>query len=132
MPDNANPRYDKIMQKIWRNVTNSFTLCGITLHGMRRELILSPAYREFADNAEPRVREKLRYAINILENVNPIPAKFVKKLTNTDFLRTAYFRRQRNQGHLREQSEGSRVHPLVYSRCFTPFSMTKEICVHLV
>lgn len=52
---------------------------------MKRELILSPAYREFAENAGSRVREKLRYAINILENVTPLPAKFVKKLTNTDF-----------------------------------------------
>lgn len=29
--------------------------------------------------------KSLRYAINILENVTPLPAKFVKKLTNTDF-----------------------------------------------
>lgn len=52
---------------------------------MERDLILSPEYRKFEQTATPRVREKLRYAITILETVYPIPTKFVKKLVETDF-----------------------------------------------
>ncbi len=52
---------------------------------MKRDLILSPEYLEFERNSNPRAREKLRYAIAILETVQPIPPKFVKKLKNTDF-----------------------------------------------
>ena len=32
-----------------------------------------------------RTKEKLLYATSILESITPIPTKFVKKLTNTDF-----------------------------------------------
>ena len=32
---------------------------------MKRNLILSPAFKEFEQNANPRTREKLRYAISI-------------------------------------------------------------------
>lgn len=52
---------------------------------MKRELIYSPEYIEFARQSSPRTQEKLRYATAILETVQTIPAKFVKKLTNTDF-----------------------------------------------
>lgn len=52
---------------------------------MKRELIYSKEYIEFTQNATHRVREKLLYATSILESVKPIPTKFVKKLTNTDF-----------------------------------------------
>ena len=52
---------------------------------MKRNLILSPAFKEFEQNANPRTREKLRYAISILETVYPVPTKFVKKLVGTDF-----------------------------------------------
>lgn len=52
---------------------------------MKRDLIFSPEYLEFEQSSSFRVREKLRYAISILETVQPIPTKFVKKLTNTDF-----------------------------------------------
>ena len=52
---------------------------------MKRNLILSPAFKEFEQNAHPRTREKLRYAISILETVYPVPTKFVKKLVGTDF-----------------------------------------------
>lgn len=52
---------------------------------MRRELIFSSEYMEFEHCSNSRVREKLRYAVVILETVQPIPTKFVKKLTNTDF-----------------------------------------------
>ena len=51
---------------------------------MKRNLILSPAFKEFEQNANPRTREKLCYAISILETVYPIPTKFVKKLVGTD------------------------------------------------
>ena len=40
---------------------------------------------EFERNSNPRTREKLRYAVSILGTVQPIPTKFVKKLTGTDF-----------------------------------------------
>lgn len=52
---------------------------------MKRDLILSPEYIEFEQSSSPRTREKLRYAVSILETLYPIPTKFVKKLTNTDF-----------------------------------------------
>ena len=52
---------------------------------MKRNLILSPAFKEFEQSANPRTREKLRYAISILETVYPVPTKFVKKLVGTDF-----------------------------------------------
>lgn len=52
---------------------------------MKRNLILSPAFKEFEQNANLRTREKLRYAISILETVYPVPTKFVKKLVGTDF-----------------------------------------------
>ena len=52
---------------------------------MRRELIYSPEYIEFINRSSTRIQEKLLYATSILESVTPIPTKFVKKLTNTDF-----------------------------------------------
>jgi len=52
---------------------------------MKRDLIFSPEYIEFEEETSPRTREKLRYAVAILETVQSIPAKFVKKLVNTDF-----------------------------------------------
>ena len=52
---------------------------------MERTLVYSREYLEFEQNSSPRVKEKLRYATVILETIYPIPAKFVKKLTNTDF-----------------------------------------------
>ncbi|MDE5609917.1 MAG: type II toxin-antitoxin system RelE/ParE family toxin [Bacteroidales bacterium] len=52
---------------------------------MERTLVYSREYLEFEENSSPRVKEKLRYATAILETIYPIPTKFVKKLTNTDF-----------------------------------------------
>lgn len=52
---------------------------------MKRELIFSPEYIEFEQSSTPWAQEKLRYAVAMLETVQPIPTKFVKKLTNTDF-----------------------------------------------
>ena len=52
---------------------------------MKRELIYSPAYLEFISNSNERTKEKVNYAAAILENLYPIPTKFVKKLVNTDF-----------------------------------------------
>ncbi|MDR0907901.1 MAG: type II toxin-antitoxin system RelE/ParE family toxin [Rikenellaceae bacterium] len=52
---------------------------------VKRELIFSPEYAEFLQSADQRTREKLRYAVAILETVPHIPTKFVKKLVNTDF-----------------------------------------------
>ncbi len=52
---------------------------------MKRELIYSLEYIEFAESSSQRTREKLLYATLILETVKPIPTKFVKKLINTDF-----------------------------------------------
>jgi hypothetical protein len=52
---------------------------------MKRELIYSPVYLKFMANANGRTREKLNYAAAILEQLYPIPTKFVKKLVNTDF-----------------------------------------------
>lgn len=52
---------------------------------MKRELILSPEYVEFMQASDKRTREKLLYAVSILETAMPIPAKFVKKLVSSDF-----------------------------------------------
>lgn len=52
---------------------------------MKREIIYSEEYLKFAHNSSPRTQEKLLYATAILERVLPVPTKFVKKLTNTDF-----------------------------------------------
>ena len=48
-------------------------------------MIFPPKHIEFEQNSTLRTREKLCYAVMILETVQPIPPKFVKKLTNTDF-----------------------------------------------
>ena len=66
---------------------------------MKRNLILSPAFKEFEQNANPRTREKLRYAISILESVYPVPTKFVKKTGWDRLLRIASIRGQRDTGH---------------------------------
>lgn len=60
-------------------------LCSDSDVQMKRELIYSPAYLEFISNSNERTKEKLNYAAAILENLYPIPTKFVKKLVNTDF-----------------------------------------------
>ena len=52
---------------------------------MKRELVLSPEYIEFVQTSNKRTQEKLLYAISILETLNPVPTKFVKKLVGTDF-----------------------------------------------
>lgn len=52
---------------------------------MKRELIYSQEYLEFVQSSSKRTQEKLLYATSILESVTPVPVKFVKKLTNTDF-----------------------------------------------
>lgn len=58
---------------------------------MKRDLILSPEYIEFEQSSSPRTREKLRYAVSILETLYPIPTRFVKKINEHRFLRVAYF-----------------------------------------
>lgn len=60
-------------------------LCSDSDVQMKRELIYSPAYLEFISNSNERTKEKVNYAAAILENLYPIPTKFVKKLVNTDF-----------------------------------------------
>lgn len=52
---------------------------------MKRELVLSPEYIEFVQTSNKRTQEKLLYTISILETLNPVPTKFVKKLVGTDF-----------------------------------------------
>lgn len=52
---------------------------------MGRKIIYSADYLKFEENSNERIREKLRYATTILENVPVLSTKFVKKLVNTDF-----------------------------------------------
>lgn len=52
---------------------------------MKRKLIYSKEYLEFAKTSSKRTQVKLLYATSILETAKPISAKFVKKLRNTDF-----------------------------------------------
>ena len=59
--------------------------CVVIKCEMRREVIFSPEYIEFEEKANQRAKEKLQYAVAMLEMVTPIPTKFVKKLVDTDF-----------------------------------------------
>ena len=59
--------------------------CVVIKCEMRREVIYSPEYIEFEEKANQRAKEKLQYAVAMLEMVTPIPTKFVKKLVDTDF-----------------------------------------------
>ena len=52
---------------------------------MKRELIYSSEYLSFINEASDRLQEKLKYAATILESLENIPTKFVKKLSNTYF-----------------------------------------------
>ena len=52
---------------------------------MKRKLIYSTEYLSFLNNSSSRLQEKLKFAITILESLEKIPTKFVKKLTNTYF-----------------------------------------------
>lgn len=52
---------------------------------MKREIIYTEEYITFAKDLPKRAQEKLLYATVILESSLPIPTKFVKKLTGTDF-----------------------------------------------
>ncbi|MBO4773710.1 MAG: type II toxin-antitoxin system RelE/ParE family toxin [Bacteroidales bacterium] len=52
---------------------------------MERKLILSPEYIEFEQKSNVRTREKLRYAMVLLESMPVLSVQFVKKLVNTDF-----------------------------------------------
>ena len=58
---------------------------------MKRNLILSPAFKEFEQNANPRTREKLRYAISILETVYPVPTKFELRVSVDNEIRVILF-----------------------------------------
>ncbi len=51
----------------------------------KRELIYSQEYLDFAKNSNPHIQEKLLYATVIIQSIDRIPTKFVKKLVNTDF-----------------------------------------------
>ena len=52
---------------------------------MKREVIYSVEYVDFLTKSDERTQEKLLYVVSILENVQVLSAKFVKKLINTDF-----------------------------------------------
>ena len=46
---------------------------------------MSPEYIEFEQKSNVRTREKLRYAMVLLESMPVLSVHFVKKLVNTDF-----------------------------------------------
>lgn len=50
-----------------------------------RKLVYSQEYIEFEESVNQRTKEKLRYAVAILETVAPISTQFVKKLVGSDF-----------------------------------------------
>lgn len=50
-----------------------------------RNLIYSQEYLEFEKSVNQRTKEKLQYAVTILETVTPISTQFVKKLVGSDF-----------------------------------------------
>ena len=72
---------------------------------MKRELVLSPEYIEFVQTSNKRTQEKLLYAISILETLNPVPTKFVKKLVGTDFyeLRVSVDNQFSHEDHIPER-----------------------------
>lgn len=52
---------------------------------MRRELIYSTEYMEFADSLSENEQEKMLYAVTVLGTLKSLSTKFVKKLINTVF-----------------------------------------------
>lgn len=52
---------------------------------MRRELIYSTEYMEFADSLSENEQEKMLYAVAVLGTLKSLSTKFVKKLINTVF-----------------------------------------------
>ena len=87
---------------------------------MKRNLILSPAFKEFEQNANPRTREKLRYTIyigNSLSGTVLSGTHQVRQETGRDrLLRVAGVRGQRNTGHpvrrgQRQHQSGDKRHP---------------------
>lgn len=52
---------------------------------MRRELIYSAEYMEFADSLSENEQEKMLYAVIVLGTLKSLSTKFVKKLINTVF-----------------------------------------------
>lgn len=52
---------------------------------MKRHLIYSDEYIEFAQSSSKRAQDKLLYATSILESIKIVSSKFVKKLVGTDF-----------------------------------------------
>lgn len=52
---------------------------------MRRELIYSTEYMEFADSLSENEQEKMLYAVIVLGTLKSLSTKFVKKLINTVF-----------------------------------------------
>lgn len=56
-----------------------YYICGM------RKVIKSIEFGEFYDSSPQKVREKIDYAIFIVENFSVLNAKFVKKLHGTEF-----------------------------------------------
>lgn len=52
---------------------------------MKRKLVYTSEYMAFMQDSNQRTRDKLSYVVSVLGTVPQIPAKFVKKLVNTDF-----------------------------------------------
>lgn len=52
---------------------------------MKRKLMYSPDYMKFVAELNARAQSKLDYTTAILETMDIIPSKFVKKLVNTEF-----------------------------------------------
>lgn len=50
-----------------------------------RNIVYSQEYLEFEESVNQRTKEKLQYAVAILETVTPISTQFVKKLVGSDF-----------------------------------------------
>lgn len=68
---------------VWMKLISYF--CRCLPMDMRRELIYSTEYMEFADPLSENEQEKMLYAVTVLGTLKSLSTKFVKKLINTVF-----------------------------------------------
>lgn len=50
-----------------------------------RTIYRSPEFETFYDSLSINVKEKIKYALNIISEIHVVNTKLVKKLTNTEF-----------------------------------------------
>jgi mRNA-degrading endonuclease RelE of RelBE toxin-antitoxin system len=52
---------------------------------MAKEILQTPAFLEFYHSVDKRTQEKIDFILHMMEELSQVNAKFVKKLTGTEF-----------------------------------------------